>query len=64
MKNFLLGFKMTMACLYVSIGIYLLTHPNAISDVFSKNTSLLIGGMLVVFGFFRGYRAWFIERNV
>ncbi|WP_299252547.1 hypothetical protein [uncultured Cytophaga sp.] len=64
MKNFLLGFKMTMAVVYMAIGIYLLSHPNALSGLLSADMTLIVGVLLIVFGAFRGYRAWFIERNM
>lgn len=65
MKNILLGFKLTMAVIYTAIGIYLMTHPNALADLGLKGDMVLIMGViLVLFGAFRGYRAWFIERNM
>lgn len=63
MQNILLGFKMTMAVIYTAIGIYLLTHPNALAGLVSEQISLMMGVILILFGAFRGYRAWFIERN-
>jgi len=64
MQNILLGFKMTMAVIYTAIGIYLLTHPNALAGLVTEQISLMLGVILIIFGAFRGYRAWFIERNV
>ncbi|ABG59280.1 hypothetical protein [Cytophaga hutchinsonii] len=64
MRNILLGFKMTMAVIYTAIGIYLITHPNALAGLVDGNMTLIIGILLILFGSFRGYRAWFIERNM
>lgn len=66
MKNILLGFKITMAVIYTAIGIYLLTHPNSLTDIglLSRDVTLMVGVVLILFGAFRGYRAWFIERNM
>lgn len=64
MKNFILGFKLTMTLIYVGMGIYLITHPNALSGLLSSDMTMIVGVLLVAFGAFRGYRAWFIERNV
>ncbi len=64
MQNILLGFKMTMAVMYTAIGIYLLTHPNALTGLLSNDVTLMVGVVLILFGAFRGYRAWFIERNM
>jgi len=55
---------MTMAVIYTAIGIYLLTHPNALAGLVTEQISLMLGVILIIFGAFRGYRAWFIERNV
>ncbi|MGN6648404.1 MAG: hypothetical protein ACTHJT_17900 [Cytophaga sp.] len=62
MQNILLGFKMSMAVIYTAIGVYLLTHPNFFEGI-SKEISFMLGVIFVLFGIFRGYRAWFIERN-
>lgn len=64
MKNILLGFKMTMAVVYTAIGIYLITHTNFLKDILSTDMTLIVGVLLILFGAFRGYRAWFIERNM
>lgn len=64
MQNILIGFKMTMAVIYTAIGIYLITHPNALAGLVSKEISFMMGVILILFGAFRGYRAWFIERNL
>ncbi|WP_018344115.1 hypothetical protein [Cytophaga aurantiaca] len=64
MKNLFLGFKITMAVVYTAIGIYLITHPQALTGMLSKDMTLIIGVVLILFGAFRGYRAWFIERNM
>lgn len=64
MQNILIGFKMTMAVIYTAIGIYLLTHPNALAGLVDKQISFMLGIVLILFGAFRGYRAWFIERNL
>ena len=55
-----------MAVIYTAIGIYLLTHPNALADIglLSSDITLMLGVILILFGAFRGYRAWFIERNM
>ncbi len=53
-----------MAVVYMAIGIYLLSHPNALSGLLSADMTLIVGVLLIVFGAFRGYRAWFIERNM
>ena len=63
MQNILLGFKMSMAVIYTAIGVYLLTHPNFFDGTINKEVSLMLGVILILFGVFRGYRAWFIERN-
>lgn len=63
-KNILLGFKLTMAVIYMAIGIYLISHPNALAGLLDANISLMVGILLILFGGFRGYRAWFIERNM
>jgi hypothetical protein len=63
-KNFLLAFKLAMAMIYIGIGIYLITHPNALVDLLNPDMTLIVGVLLIAFGAFRGYRAWFIERNV
>lgn len=55
---------MTMAVIYTAIGIYLITHPNALAGLVDGNMTLIIGILLILFGSFRGYRAWFIERNM
>ncbi|HSY62835.1 MAG TPA: hypothetical protein VK796_13215, partial [Cytophaga sp.] len=59
-----LGFKMTMAVIYTAIGIYLITHPNFLADTLSRDMTMVVGVVLILFGAFRGYRAWFIERNM
>jgi hypothetical protein len=53
-----------MAMIYIGIGIYLITHPNALVDLLNPDMTLIVGVLLIAFGAFRGYRAWFIERNV
>jgi len=55
---------MTMAVVYTAIGIYLITHPNFLKDILSTDMTLIVGVLLILFGAFRGYRAWFIERNM
>jgi hypothetical protein len=64
MKNVLLGFKMTMAVVYTAIGIYLITHPIFLTGLLSTEMTVVVGILLILFGGFRGYRAWFIERNM
>lgn len=55
---------MTMAVIYTAIGVYLITHPNALVGLLSSDMTLIVGVLLILFGAFRGYRAWFIERNM
>ena len=64
MKNILLGFKMTMAVIYTAIGVYIISNPNALKDILNSTMTILFGGLLVAWGLFRGYRAWFIERHM
>jgi len=63
-KNFLLAFKLAMTVIYLGIGIYLITHPNALAEFLNPDMTLIVGVLLIAFGAFRGYRAWFIEQNV
>ncbi len=53
-----------MAVIYTAIGIYLISHPNALAGFVNADMTLIIGVLLILFGSFRGYRAWFIERNM
>jgi len=53
-----------MAVVYTAIGIYLITHPNFLTGLLSTDITLIVGVVLIVFGAFRGYRAWFVERNM
>ena len=55
---------MTMAVIYTAIGIYLITHPNFLTGLLSTEMTMIVGVLLILFGAFRGYRAWFIERNM
>ena len=55
---------MTMAVVYTAIGVYLITHTNFLKDILSTDMTLIVGVLLILFGAFRGYRAWFIERNM
>jgi hypothetical protein len=63
-KKFLLGFKLAMTVIYIGMGMYLITHPNVLSEFLNVDITLIVGVLLIAFGAFRGYRAWFIERNV
>jgi hypothetical protein len=53
-----------MTVIYIGIGIYLITHTNALVEFLNPDMTLIVGLLLIAFGAFRGYRAWFIERNV
>jgi hypothetical protein len=51
-----------MAVIYTAIGVYLLVHPHAIDWIIGAEYAPFLGCLLVAFGIFRGYRAWFIDR--
>ncbi len=55
---------MTMAVIYTAIGVYIISNPNALKDILNSTMTILFGGLLVAWGLFRGYRAWFIERHM
>lgn len=55
---------MTMAVIYTAIGVYLITHRNFLAGTLSTDMTMVVGVVLILFGAFRGYRAWFIERNM
>jgi len=52
-----------MAVIYTAIGLYLMTHPYFLGEGFNRTSVSIFGALLILFGIFRGYRAWFIERK-
>lgn len=51
----LLYFKVIMSLLFISLGIFYLVKP---TENLSADTSRLLGGLLIAYGLFRGYRAY------
>jgi cytochrome c biogenesis protein CcdA len=62
MKNALFIFRLFISFTYVLAGLLMLIKPELFVEFFNPIMSSIIGIVLIAFGLFRAYRAWFIER--
>jgi hypothetical protein len=64
LNNVLFIFKMVMSCFYVAIGLTFLFRSGGIAEVIPAQYTPILGVLLIVYGLFRGYRAYFVERKM
>lgn len=63
MKNALFIFRLFISFTYVLAGLMMLLRPDYFKDFFTGTIASALGVILIAFGLFRGYRAWFVERS-
>jgi hypothetical protein len=63
-KNILFIFKMIMSLVYIAIGIGLLFKSEGFGELIPAQYMPVLGIILIVYGLFRGYRAYAVERKV
>ena len=61
--TFLHYFKMAMAVIYTAIGVFILIKPNALKGFVDPNYAPILGGLVLVYGFYRGYKEYIVENN-
>ena len=57
MDKFLAYFRFFIALFYVGIGIYMIVN-SSLQKLMPANYSVIFGGILIVYGLFRGYRTY------
>jgi hypothetical protein len=63
-KKILFVFKMVMSAVYIAIGFTILFNPGAgVERYLPAQFAPALGVLLVIYGIFRGYRAYKIERK-
>jgi hypothetical protein len=63
LTNVLFVFKMLMSIVYVTIGLTLILKSNGIGEIIPAQYAPVLGILLIIYGIFRGYRAYTIERK-
>jgi hypothetical protein len=63
LKNVLFIFKMVMSLVYITIGLTFIFKNELTVDIISPQYAPILGALFIVFGLFRGYRAYTIERQ-
>lgn len=56
-------FRMAMAVIYTAIGVFILTKPNALKGIVDESYAPVIGALILVYGFYRGYKEYIVEKN-
>ncbi len=56
-------FRMAMAVIYTAIGVFILTKPNALKGIVDESYVPVIGALILVYGFYRGYKEYIVEKN-
>lgn len=56
-------FKMAMAVIYTAIGVFILVKPNALHGFIDPTYAPIVGGLVLVYGFYRGYKEYIVENN-
>ncbi|MFN6943692.1 MAG: hypothetical protein ACK4ND_02005 [Cytophagaceae bacterium] len=56
--NPLLFLKIFISFFYVGFGLFLISNPHMLGNNFSHGTTMTLGGVLIAYGIFRGYRVY------
>jgi hypothetical protein len=56
-------FRMAMAVIYTAIGVFILVKPNALRGFVDPNYAPVLGGLVLVYGFYRGYKEYIVENK-
>jgi hypothetical protein len=59
----LLIFKLLMSLVYIAIGLSFIFSPRDFGTLIPAQYLPILGGLLVAYGIYRGYRAYFVERK-
>lgn len=63
LNNVLFIFKMVMSLVYITIGLTFIFKNELTRDIISEQYAPILGVLFIIFGAFRGYRAYTAERK-
>ena len=62
-KKGLFVFKIVMSLVYIAIGLTIIFRPEGITKLVPQPFTPILGILVVFYGCFRGYRAYFVENK-
>ncbi len=55
-------FKLFMGLVYIALGLYIIFAPPSNDRLIPASYAPVVGILLIIYGLFRAYRAYFIDR--
>ena len=62
-KKGLFVFKIVMSLVYIAIGLTIIFRPEGIVKIIPQPYTPVLGALVIFYGLFRGYRAYFVENK-